>query len=252
MADPVNSLIILPNECTSDTAALLTGERARYAYDTHGVRLGQTIKVGVLGGLRGEGRVVEASSERVSLEINVTQPPLVPAKIDLIVGVPRPQTVKKVIQAAVMFGVTSLHFVRSERGEKSYLQSRSLDPDQVGEETVKALEQVWDSRSPEIVVHRNFSYFMEHKLPAIEAMGGAHLSKFIAHPTHEQLTVKDVSDNPLSHSLVAIGPERGWSDAEVDLFTARGFAPVGLGARVVRVELALVFLLGKLSLLRPR
>ena len=50
---------------------------------------------------------------------------------------------------------------------------------------------------------------------------------------------------------MAIGPERGWSDAEVDLFTQHGFTPVGLGERVVRVELALVFLLGKLSLLRP-
>lgn len=247
----MNSLLILPNECIERAEALLSGDRARYAYDTHGVRVGHTIKVGILGGLRGEGVVLEASPERVRFEVKVTQAALTPAKIDLIVGVPRPQTVKKVIQAAVMFGVTSLHFVRSERGEKSYLQSRSLDADQIEDETVKALEQVWDTRAPEIVVHRTFSYFMEQKLQAIEAAGGARLSKYIAHPTHEQLTVKDASNDPLSHSLIAIGPEKGWSDAEVQLLTERGFRPVGLGERVVRVELALVFLLGKLSLLRP-
>jgi RsmE family RNA methyltransferase len=247
----VNSLIILPNECINEHVALLTGERARYAYDTHGVRVGQKIKVGILGGLRGEGLVVEASLESVRFEVRVTEPPLAPAKLDLIVGVPRPQTVKKVIQAAVMFGVSSLHFVRSERGDKSYLQSRALDPDQVLDETVKALEQVWDTRPPEIVVHRNFSYFMDHKLRLIESAAGAHLSKLIAHPTHQQLTVSDVLTDLDTHTLVAIGPERGWSDAEVDLFTQSGFTPIGLGERVVRVELALVFLLGKLSLLRP-
>jgi RsmE family RNA methyltransferase len=209
------------------------------------------VKVGILGGLRGEAVVLEASPERVRFEVNVTEKALAPAKIDLIVGVSRPQTLKKVIQAAVMFGVNSLHFVRSELGEKSYLQSRSLDPDQVLDETVKALEQVWDTRSPEIVVHRAFSYFMEQKLQTIESAAGAHVSKFIAHPTHSSLATADVSENPESHSLVAIGPERGWSDAEVQLFIEKGFRPVGLGERVVRVELALVYLLGKLSLLRP-
>ena len=47
-----------------------------------------------------------------------------------------------------------------------------------------------------------------------------------------------------------MGPERGWSHEEVETFQRAGFGVVGLGERVVRVELALVFLLGKLALLR--
>jgi RsmE family RNA methyltransferase len=208
-----------------------------------------------MGGLRGEGRILSASLERVTLALDVESARLDPIPVTLIVGVSRPQTVKKVIQAAVMFGVSSLHFVRSEQGEKSYLQSRGLDEDQIQEEVIKALEQVWDSRAPEIVVHRTFSYFIDKKLPLLvsSAQEGApdgKVLKLIAHPGGAPLSCGDVSRVENAHAIVAVGPERGWSDNEVEIFQRFGFEVVGLGERVVRVELALVFLLGKLALLR--
>lgn len=251
----MNSLIILPNEVRDHVQAVLEGARARYAYETHGVRDGQSIKVAVLGGQRGDGKILSSSPERVTISLALLLPSLEPIPVALIVGVSRPQTVKKVIQAAVMFGVSSLHFVRSELGEKSYLQSRSLDLDQVEEETVKALEQVWDSRAPQVVVHRTFSYFMQEKLPliveAVASQRGSHgVRKLLAHPGGVSLACADGQQEQGASHIVAIGPERGWSDAEVATFQQEGFQMIGLGERVVRVELALVFLLGKLALLR--
>jgi len=251
----VNSLLLLSHEVRDDSCAILEGARARYAFETHGVREGQSMKVAVLGGLRGEGRVLSASLEMVTLALELTCTQVEPIPVTLIVGVSRPQTVKKVIQAAVMFGVSSLHFVRSEQGEKSYLQSRSLDEDQIQEETIKALEQVWDSRPPQIVVHRTFSYFMDNKLPDIVSSaqdGPFHgkVLKLIAHPGGTPLGCADASRVATAHSIIAVGPERGWSHEEVETFQRAGFGVVGLGERVVRVELALVFLLGKLALLR--
>lgn len=251
----MNSLLILTQEVVNDTVARLEGARAVYAFETHGVRQGQTIKVGVLGGQRGEATVMKASPTVVELELRLTLPSFQPAPISLIVGVSRPQTIKKVVQAAVMFGVSSLHFVRSEMGEKSYLQSRSLDPDQIEEETIKALEQVWDTRAPEISVHRTFSYFMERKISEIatslEAQAqGRRAHRCIAHPGGRRLGCEDHNRLSSSPVIVAIGPERGWDDSEVRVFQDAGFEMVGLGERVVRVELALVFLLGTLAPLR--
>lgn len=239
----------------SDTLARLEGARAVYAFETHGMRQGQTVKVGVLGGQRGEGTVVKASLSSVELELRLTLPSLQAAPLSLVVGVSRPQTIKKVVQAAVMFGVSSLHFVRSEMGEKSYLQSRSLDADQIEEESIKALEQVWDTRAPEIAVHRTFSYFMEHKLSALSAglevgSQGRRTQHLIAHPGGRQLGCEDHNRLKSSPVIIAIGPERGWDDTEVRAFQDVGFEMVGLGERVVRVELALVFLLGTLAPLR--
>ena len=62
--------------------------------------------------------------------------------------------------------------------------------------------------------------------------------------------VADGSHFASSHCVVAIGPERGWSAQEIELFTHAGFKVIGLGDRVVRVEIALVLLMGQLQLLR--
>ena len=49
--------------------------------------------------------------------------------------------------------------------------------------------------------------------------------------------------------MVAIGPERGWSEGEVSVFAEQGFVVVGLGERVLRVEIAVTFLVGQLDAL---
>jgi RsmE family RNA methyltransferase len=48
---------------------------------------------------------------------------------------------------------------------------------------------------------------------------------------------------------LAIGPEGGWIQREVDTFVARTFHPVSLGAAILRVETAVAALLGQLVLL---
>ncbi len=251
----MNSLVVLPIEMIDETRALLEGPRAAYAFETHGVREGQVIKVSVLGGLRGEARIHEATPTRVVLEAHLALPCRERLPISLVVGVCRPQTIKKVVQAAVMFGVSSLHFVRSELGEKSYLQSRALDPEELEGETIKALEQVWDSHAPEIVVHRTFSYFMEHKVSGIADILGresarGEIARLVAHPGGRSLGCEDATRLKDAAAIVAIGPERGWSDGEIAAFSNSDFEVLGLGERVVRVELALVFLLGRLTMLR--
>lgn len=249
----MNSLIILPGECVDASCAELLGVRAAYAFETHGLRPGQRVKAAILGGLRGEALVRESSAERVVLELALSLPPRDLRAVDLIVGVSRPQTIKKVVQAAVMLGARSLHFVCSEKGEKSYLQSTALLEESLQQESVKALEQVWDSRPPSISVHRSFRYFSENKLESLAGAAGG--VKLIAHPSGERvaraLTDAKQADGrgPASGVIVAIGPERGWSDAEVATLLQRGFRVVGLGERVLRVEIALTFLLGQLEAL---
>lgn len=247
----MNSLIILPTECVDPTKGILFEERAVYAYETHGVREGQQVKVAVLGGKKGIGVVLAASRERVEITISDETPPSPVLPIDLIVGVSRPQTVKKVIQAAAILGARSLHFVKSEHGEKSYLQSQALEADQVEFEVIKGLEQVWESIPPEIHVHRNFDYFLERHLPMLGA-GEVESSsiKLLAHPGGHELrsivTRRNLSSEVSPSIVVAIGPERGWSDIEVRDLLSRGFTQIGLGSRVMRVELATVFIFGQL------
>ena len=248
----MNSLIILPTECVDPTRGILSGERALYAFDTHGVRGGQSVKVAVLGGEKGIGFVHAASKERVEIIISRKLSSSSPLPVDLIVGVSRPQTVKKVIQAATILGARSLHFVKSEHGEKSYLQSQALEADQIQCEVIKGLEQVWESIPPQIHIHRNFKYFLEQHVPKFGAgKSDDERIKLLAHPGGQEARLI-LPDGKMLAGLspsvvIAIGPERGWSESEVADFMSSGFKQLGLGDRVMRVELATVFIFGQLQ-----
>ena len=47
-------------------------------------------------------------------------------------------------------------------------------------------------------------------------------------------------------TLVAIGPEGGWTDAEVALLEAHGFDRLSLGPRILRTDTAAIALLARL------
>jgi RsmE family RNA methyltransferase len=47
---------------------------------------------------------------------------------------------------------------------------------------------------------------------------------------------------------IAVGPEGGWTDFEIERFDALGFLPVSLGRRILKVETAVPYLFGALGL----
>ena len=51
-------------------------------------------------------------------------------------------------------------------------------------------------------------------------------------------------------TLLAIGPEGGWVDFEIDKFIEQAFVPVSMGERVLRTDTAVVALLAQLMVLR--
>ncbi len=249
----MNSIIILPTECVDQSRATLQNRRADYAFSTHELRQGQVVKVAVLGGRRGLATVTSSTPTAVELALSLEHEPLDRKSIDLIVGLSRPQTVKKVIQAAVMLGVRSLHFVLSERGEKSYRTSHALQAEKIEEETIKALEQIWDSMAPSVQVH--FSLRRVFEVLAHSSSDEPQALKLLADPSGVSLVTLGVANLAGAHSVtaptvLAVGPERGWSAAEVAEFSSHGFTAITLGERVLRVELALVFLLGQLEMLQ--
>ncbi len=52
--------------------------------------------------------------------------------------------------------------------------------------------------------------------------------------------------SPRGRVLVAVGPEGGWTDDEVDRLEAHGFARLSLGSRILRTDTAVIALLARL------
>lgn len=249
----MNSLIILPDECRPDSTARVVGERAHYLWERHELHGPSEVRGGILGGNRGRIEVVKASPGEYELRLDCNDPPLPLTPTVLILAVPRPQTVRKIVQLAAMCGLAKLCFVRSSNVEKSYFASKALTPTELDASTIEGLEQSETTLPPEITVHQRFRPFLEDILPGMlqtarDSKGVGLIGSLDSNQSLADLSLSRIG--PSAQVVLAIGPELGWSEYELASFKDQGLTPVSLGERSLRVEVATAMLLGQIELLR--
>src|SRR6185436_4086829 len=97
------------------------------------------------GGLTGWGEVVRSAPDELELRVQLTDPPPPRARCDLVLAIPRPKALKKVLPAAASLGVGRIVLVNAARVEKSYFDSKVLAPAFLEELLVLGLEQARDT-----------------------------------------------------------------------------------------------------------
>jgi len=184
-------------------------------------------------GPRGKGTVRSIGAEALGLAFawGDEPPPLAP--VVLVVGLPRPQTARKLLQEAAALGVRALHFAATEKGEPGYAGSVLWRSGEWRRHLVAGAEQAFDTRLPEASHGRP----LEAVLAALE--DGAVRVALDNYEAPQALGTLTLPARP-SAVVLALGPERGWSAAERDLLRLRGFAFAHLGPRVLRAETAAV------------
>lgn len=244
----MNCFVLRPEEVVSSTRALVKNERARALRES--IALDATeLKIAILHGPRGRAKLERAESDEVALTLELEAAPLARDPTTLIVGISRPQTMKKVFQAATLLGAGSLHLVRSACGERSYLDARVLQPARIDDEIIEALEQGWDGVPPVVAIHQRFKPFVEDVVPTLGTRGTLRLlADATAHSSLGGVTLSSDAQDV----MVAIGPEAGWSEFERKLFLQAGFQAISLGPRILRVETAVSAVLSQLQLLRAQ
>ncbi|MES1167264.1 MAG: RsmE family RNA methyltransferase, partial [Pseudomonadota bacterium] len=162
-------------------------------------------------------------------------PPLDP--VILILGLPRPQTARKILQEAAALGVRELHFFAADKGEPNYAQSTLWSSGEWRRHLIAGAEQAFDTRLPEVTYRRSLT---EVLVPCSHPASQLALDNYEAGvPLSQWHVVRDTSNPPVP-VVVAVGPERGWSARERELLRARGFTIAHLGPRVLRTETACV------------
>lgn len=217
----------------------LSGRRLLHLRTVHRAEPGRELRVGLIDGRLGSGVVETIDTERARLRVTLTEPP--PAKLGftLLLSLPRPKTLRRVLQMAATLGIPHLVLMNSWRVEKSYWKSPQLHRDALREQLLLGLEQGGDTVVPQVELQRLLVPFAKERLDTLTLTH----TRLIAHPTASSPCPRRV-DGPLT---LALGPEGGFLDEEVDLFVRHGFTPVSLGARLLRVEQAIPALVGRLT-----
>jgi RsmE family RNA methyltransferase len=236
----VNLLLVEPAE-VSEGRVVVAGRRATHLREVIGVTTGARVRTGIVGGGVGSAEVLADDGTRITLALAIDGPAPPPLPIELVLAVPRPKVLTRTIEAAASFGVERIALTNAWRVDKSYLSSPRLAPDALAAAARLGAEQGATTHVPPIVVHRRLMELLDARWPS----PGDDV-RIVAHPTG-----KPIENVARVESLVlAIGPEGGWIQRELDTFVARGFTPVSLGERVLRVETAVAAALGQLVMLR--
>nr|WP_272887326.1 16S rRNA (uracil(1498)-N(3))-methyltransferase [Stutzerimonas stutzeri] len=217
---------------------ILRDRRLKHIQDVHRAEAGESLRVGLLGGDMGQGRLLRLDANEAELEIALNQPPPAKLPITLLLALPRPKMLRRVLQTVATMGVPRLVLLNSYRVEKSFWQTPFLEPAAIREQLLLGLEQARDTVLPDVTIEKRFKPFVEDRLPQL-ASGTRGL---LGHPGDYPACPRAL-DEPVT---LAIGPEGGWIPYEVDKLTAAGLQPVQLGERILRVETAVSALLARL------
>lgn len=235
----MNLLLLKPGEMAGDGDVLLTGRRHEHARDVLRVQAGGTLRVGVRGGKCGYADVVTEDADGLRLRVKLDEDPPPRSGVSLVLAIPRPKALRRIIPAVASLGVDRVVLVNAARVEKSYFDSKLIAPDAIADLVDLGLEQARDTIPPVIEVRERFRPFVEDEL---ETWAGDAL-RFVPHPTAAASMPRVPGPR---HVVLAIGPDGGWVPFEVDLLATRGFAPVSVGPRILRVEVAVTYILGRL------
>jgi len=209
-----------------------TDERAQHILNVLRRQVGDTFDAGIINGPRGKGTLIAVTNEHLELAFNWTIRPGAPDPITLIIGLPRPQTARKILQETAALGVAALHFVRCEKAEPSYADSTLWHSGEWMRHLEAGAAQAFCTDLPSVTHGESFSDVIQ-SLPA--TANRIALDNYEAASALSQCAL--TNDVPVT---LAFGPERGWSASERDTLRQNGFALAHLGTRVLRLETAIV------------
>lgn len=235
----MNTLLLEDDDFTSSSSAVIRGKRADHLINTVGVKAGSAIRCGKVGGLLGEALISAQSASSLSIECTFTLQPPTPCHVELICALPRPKMLRRIVRTTAELGVKRLILINSFRVEKSYWQSPVLTPQKLREFCIEGLQQAGDTVLPDITLQKRFKPFVEDQLPAITE--GKRL--ILAHPSAPALQAAETQQA----CLLAVGPEGGFIDYEVEKLQSAGFSAHCFGERVMRCDTAIPFLIATLG-----
>jgi 16S rRNA (uracil1498-N3)-methyltransferase len=246
----MNVILIGAEEIDKNDQVVLQDRRSAHIINVLHGKCGDRVRIGILNGPLGLGRIIELTpgekTARVVLKISVTgHAPELPM-VDLILALPRPIMLKKILTQAASMGVGRIFLINAKRVEKSFFHATLLAESNYRSYLLQGLEQAVATKVPEVFIHNRFRPFVEDHLPIVI---DDYSHCIVAHPGAAPLHHVD-RHAIKGRVLLAVGPEGGWIEFEIDKFRKQGFVAVGLGERILRVDTAVVALLAQISMLR--
>lgn len=231
--------LYLKTTLAAHTTVAIDGEQARYLRQVMRLQTGHNITVfnGLGGEYMAELTLLTKDSGQCVLSDKIDVNRELPCRVHIIQAANRSEKIETVLQKATEMGAASFQIVNSERATLT-LPSNKRDKrlERWQKIVIEAVEQSERTKVPAVQ--------WQDKLLNLEKSGEC----FILHPRDAMLW-KDKRDDVAKAKdiTLAIGPEGGWTNQELEFLHAQGFQSLKFGDRIMRTETAAPALLAAIQ-----
>ena len=192
--------------------------------------VGDSFHGGEINGWEGECRIESMDESGLSFSFTPDHDSSSLYPLTMIVAQVRPICMKRILREAVSLGVGKLILPISDLGEKSYASASLYTDGEYKSILLDGAMQSGKTGVSECVIVGSVEEAIKEagqgeKLLLDNVIGASPLSSL------------DLKNKKV---ILAIGPERGWSERERSVFLSSGFSPVLIGNRILRTETASV------------
>ncbi len=235
----MNLIILSKNDFIEGTGRVrIQGHRLEHILKVNKPSVGNELRVGLLGGNIGCGRITLIEKNRVEMDVVLDREPPAPLKLTLILAMVRPRVFRRILSQVTAMGIKKIIVINSYRVEKSFWKSPVLETDSLNKHIILGLEQGQDTIVSEVLIRPLFKPFVEDELPDI--IKGT--LPFVAHPYASEQCPYNIN----SPVTLAVGPEGGFIQYEVNKLIEYGFTAINMGERTLHVESAVSGLVARL------
>jgi 16S rRNA (uracil1498-N3)-methyltransferase len=215
----------------SDNRASLTGEHANHLQRVLRARVGQQFDI-VAGSVVRRGQIVTVSDNRIDFDLAEEVPTVSLPNLTLLLAIFKFDRMEWAIEKCTELGVNKIVPVIARRTEVHLVSASTKRMERWSRIAAQAAEQSRRSAVPQIVAPM--------KLVDAATLPGA--LKVLLSESEQELQLRDLlAQNSLAEeTLLAVGPEGGWTDDELNLFRRNNWTSASLGPTVLRAETAAI------------
>ena len=224
----MNLILLEPSELNEGRASL-SDARAEHLRTFLHAAPGSTFRVGLVDGACGTATVTAVSPEAVDFTVALGEEAL-PPWYDLILALPRPRSLKRILFQSAAMGVRNIFLCGAEKVEKSYFSMHLLREEEYRPVLIEGMMQAKTTALPKVVVVPKLRDLWA-QLPADAT------ARYIANPAPQGEALRGTG-----FPIIAVGPDGGWTEKETARFLEEGFQPITLGPRPLRTDTAAIAL----------
>lgn len=206
----------------------LSDRRSEHIINILHLNVGDEFKYGIYNKEEGKAKIEKIDKEGIYLSFIKEREPISLFPLTLLIAQVRPICMKRIIRDAVSLGVEKIILCVSDLGEKSYLKASFYTEEEYKDVIIDGAMQASSASIPLSFITSS----LESSLSLIGEGKRILLDNVIGENPLSKMEIKN------QRVILAIGPERGWSDRERNLLLDNNFEPCLLGKRVLRTETA--------------